>query len=507
MFAFAMKTIVFDLVLALYFVPSLILMIYGLNCYVLLALFLRRRREAEAARRNAQRLVGDPVRRDDLPVVTTQVAIYNEINVAERVIRAVCAMDYPAARHEIQLLDDSTDETRNVVDRVSDEMRRNGHDVRVIRRAKRVGFKGGALAEAVAVARGELVAVFDADFIPPRDFLLSMVPFFLADAKLGFAQARWGHLNRDVSLLTRAQSIGIDGHFVVEQVARGWNRLFMNFNGTAGMWRREAIQSSGGWQWDTLTEDLDLSYRVQFTGWHALYLPDLVVPAELPETVTAFRNQQFRWAKGSFQTLLKLLPLLREARAPFFKKYQAILHIAGYAVHPMMLTLSLLALPVLFITARMSPPSWVYSILALPLVLAIVGPTAMYVVSQAAINKRGLPANLLLMPFMVVVGVGLALSNTRAIAEAIAGHESEFVRTPKRGDREVKRYHARIPWLAIVEFVLGIYCVVTVICYLRAGSLFGVPFLAIYALGYFYVSAHSLADAVAPKRTDPAPST
>jgi cellulose synthase/poly-beta-1,6-N-acetylglucosamine synthase-like glycosyltransferase len=498
-----MKTIIFDLVLALYFVPSLILMVYGLNCYVLLALFLRRRREAQAARRNARQQVGDLAGRTDLPPVTTQIAIYNEINVAERVIRAVCAMDYPAGRHEIQLLDDSTDETRDVVDRVAAEMRDDGHDVHVIRRARRVGFKGGALAEAVAVARGELVAVFDADFIPPRDFLFSMVPFFLADPKLGFAQARWGHLNRDISLLTRAQSIGIDGHFVVEQVARGWNRLFMNFNGTAGMWRREAIQSSGGWQWDTLTEDLDLSYRVQFTGWRALYLPDLVVPAELPETVTAFRNQQFRWAKGSFQTLLKLLPLLREARAPLFKKYQAILHIAGYAVHPMMLALSLLALPILFITAQFSPPTWVYSILSLPLILAIMGPTVMYVVSQAAINKRDLPTNVLLMPFMVVVGVGLALSNTRAIVEAIAGHESEFVRTPKKGDREVKRYHARIPWLAMAEFAIGIYSVVTVICYLRAGSLLVVPFLAIYALGYLYVAMFSLADAFAPGRARP----
>ena len=482
--------------LLIYLIPTIGLMVYGLNCYVMLYLFSRRLREARAARQQIRAEMGDILLRSDLPVVTTQIAIYNEINVAERVIRAVCGMQYPQARHEIQVLDDSTDGTRAVVDRIAAEYQARGYDLHVLRRRVRTGYKGGALAEGLAVARGELLAVFDADFMPPADYLLSMVPFFMRDAQLGFAQARWGHLNRRASLLTRAQSFGIDGHFLVEQIARGWNGLFMNFNGTAGVWRRAAIIAGGGWQWDTLTEDLDLSYRVQFEGWKALYLPDLVVPAELPETAAAFRSQQFRWAKGSFQTLLKLYPRLRREKCSRFKRFQAVIHISGYGVHPLMLALSLLALPMLLLTRHLTSSPWFSAIMALPLVLSILGPSVLYVCAQCAENHRKGLTSIVWMPVLMFVGIGLALSNTRAIFEALQGRASEFVRTPKRGDKEVKRYGGSFATIALAELVLGFYSLYTVYAYMHCNRMGLVPFLMLYAAGYLYMGLLTIWQAV-----------
>ena len=247
-------------------------MLYGLNCYVMVFLFKRGRTSAQEYRRKVRSGSGKEIDHRVLPFVTTQIPIYNEFNVSERVLRAVCRIKYPAGKHEIQVLDDSTDETAQLIDEVVSELQKAGHHIYTIRRKNRVGFKAGALAGGLEQAKGELVAVFDADFVPPENFLMDTVPFFMADKHLGLAQARWGHLNRKRSLLTRAQSIGIDGHFMVEQSARNWSNLFMNFNGTAGIWRKEAIMDGGGWQWDTLTEDMDLSYRAQLKGWKLFLL-------------------------------------------------------------------------------------------------------------------------------------------------------------------------------------------------------------------------------------------
>ncbi len=498
-----MNQFLFVVLIVLYLIPTLGLMVYGLNCYVMLVLFQRRRAAASSARLQIMSEMGDLLARDDLPVVTTQIAIFNERNVAERIIRAVCAMRYPVDKHEIQVLDDSTDDTRAVVDRVSGEMRALGHDIHVLHRRQRTGYKGGALAEGLEVARGELLAVFDADFVPPEDYLISMVPFFLRDPQLGFAQARWGHLNHGSSVLTRAQSIGIDGHFIVEQIARGWNCLFMNFNGTAGIWRRTAIASGGGWQWDTLTEDLDLSYRVQFEGWKGLYLPDLVVPAELPETIAAFRSQQFRWAKGSFQTLLKMLPLLRREKCSWFKKFEAVMHISGYGVHPLMLALSILALPLLLITRHHTLPTWFFGVTALPLALSILGPSVLYVYAQCVVDRREGWKSLFWMPVLMVVGVGLAFSNTRAIIEALRGRQSEFVRTPKRGDKTGRLYAERFSIIALVEIGLGLYGLYTVQVYSQAGRFGAVPFLVLYACGYLYMGILSIWQSVRIERLEP----
>ena len=483
-----------NMVTITYFAAALSLMCYGLNCYLMIALFKRRRKQALGSSRELLSKHEDLLERDHLPPVTTQIPLFNEYNVAERVMRAVALMHYPKARHEIQVLDDSNDETRELVDRVAAELKAEGYDIRVMRREQRTGYKAGALAHGLAQARGELIAVFDADFAPPPEFWQLTIPHFLEDDQLGLVQARWGHLNRRHSLLTRAQSIGIDGHFIVEQGARAWNGLFMNFNGTCGVWRKRAIEAAGGWEWDTLTEDMDLSYRMQLAGWGVRYLPELVVPGEIPEDVNAFKSQQFRWAKGSIQTARKILPRLLRAPVGRFRKLQAFFHLTHYCVHPLMLTLSLLALPVL-VNLDITIGPLVFGLLATCLLLAMTAPSALYLVSQrAAYPDWG--RRILILPALVVVGVGIALSNTRAVAEALAGVESGFIRTPKSGDTEKKRYRIALPWLGLAECGLGLYCAYSLHHYLLQAKYLVGPFLAIYAAGFLYIGALTLAHAL-----------
>lgn len=474
-----------ELISAVYFLAAGGLLLYGLNCYVMVYLFHRKRKAAEIVRHKVISAYENLLIEDDLPIVTTQIPVYNEFNVIDRILHAACHMVYPKGRHEIQVLDDSTDETRDIIDKVAKELLSAGHDIQVIRRENREGFKAGALKVGMERAKGELVAVFDADFVPPKDYLLRTVPFFLADDDLGLVQTRWGHLNRGRSLLTRAQSIGIDGHFMVEQSARNWNGLYMNFNGTAGLWRKSAIIDGGGWQSDTLTEDMDLSYRVQFAGWQTVYLPDVVVPAEIPEDVNAFKSQQFRWAKGSIQTAKKLFPRLLRARVSLFKKIQAVFHLTHYLVHPLMLTLALLALPVL-LTLRITLALPLFTVLAVALGLSMIAPSTLYFVSQRAAYVDWFH-RILFLPVLVAVGVGLALSNSRAVFEAMIGRKSGFVRTPKRGDREIKKYRLRAPWMALFEILLGIYCLWSLTYYMSSEKYLIGPFLAIYAAGFLFV--------------------
>ena len=274
----------------LYAIASIGLFTYGINCYWLLALFLKnKRKEVVRDRRQIRRFYAE-AGMDKLPLVTTQLPVYNETNVIERLIRSVCAMEYPKDRHQIQVLDDSTDGSEKLSASLVKEMQEKGHDIVLIHRTNRKDYKAGALNEGMQVCKGEFIAIFDADFVPPPDYLIRCVPFLCMDEGIGLVQARWGHLNSQESSLTLAQSIGIEGHFVIEQSARSWGRLFMNFNGTAGIWRKTAIESSGGWQGDTLTEDMDLSYRAQLHGWRMKFLYDVVVPAELPSDINAFKS-------------------------------------------------------------------------------------------------------------------------------------------------------------------------------------------------------------------------
>lgn len=491
-----------DLLFAIYIAASAGLLAYGANCYVLVALFLRTR--AAAARANAaiiraaRPLFADP---DSLPFVTTQIPVYNEANVVERALRAAAAIAYPASRHEIQVLDDSTDETRDIVRRVAAELRARGAQIVVLRRRRREGFKAGALAAGLAAARGEYMAIFDADFVPPRHFLRWTLPFFFRDARLGLVQARWGHLNDRESPLTRAQAMGIDGHFMVEQSARTFGGLLMNFNGTAGVWRRRAIESAGGWAHDTLTEDLDLSYRAQLAGWGAHFVADLAVPGELPASVTAFKSQQFRWAKGSIQTARKLLPSILRSRLSPWVKLQAVLHLTHYCVHPLMLTVAVLALPALLKLSRVLSPAWL-AVLVAAMLVAIVAPNSLYLASQRALH-RDWRRRLLWLPALTCVGIGIGVSNARGVLEALAGKRSAFVRTPKRGDRAAKRYRVRgtvQPW---IELALGIYCAASLGVYLAQGKLFIGPFLLLYAAGFLVIGVAGLIETLPPRAAQP----
>lgn len=429
------------------------LALYALHAWGILGVLIR---HCSFARREGLSLEQDGCsalsRLEVWPDVVTQLPLYNEANVAGRVMRAAASMAYPG-RHSIQVLDDSDDETIAVVDAVAEELRGKGSSVQVIRRAERSGFKAGALAHGMICDEAPLLAVFDADFIPPHNFLLRTVPLFYGDPKAGFVQGRWTFLNGNDSILTRAQGVGLDSHFSIEQAARSSHpTMFMNFNGTAGIWRRAAIEEAGGWSAATLTEDLDLSYRVQLKGWRGHYLNDLPVAGELPPTFSAYKSQQFRWAKGSMQTAIRLLPRIFSSGMSPIAKLESFFHLTHYVVHPLLMILILLA-PLLAVAgggdAMPGSAGWI-------LMVAAFAPTVFYAVGQARLHSNWV-IRLANLPTLTLAGMGLAAGNARAIAEAFLGHESAFIRTPKKGDRETRRYRVKFSVPPALELGLGFY--------------------------------------------------
>ncbi|MBU0677520.1 MAG: glycosyltransferase [Verrucomicrobia bacterium] len=474
-----------------YVFPAAMLMLFGANLYVMIIFFLRRRNQACTEKNAIMSAYSERFSEADLPPVVTQIPIYNEYNVAERAIRAAVEMDYPKGRHMVQVLDDSTDETRRVIDRVAEELTRNGHNIQVVRRDSREGFKAGALEHAMSQTEADFFAIFDADFVPPKDFLLRTIPVMMVREDVGLVQARWGHLNRNSSMLTRAQAVGIDGHFAIEQPARAWNSLFMNFNGTAGLWRRQAIEGAGGWEHDTLTEDMDLSYRSQLAGWKPFFLWDLVVPAELPEDINAFKSQQFRWAKGSMQTAIKLLPRVFASDFSVKAKIEAVFHMVHYCIHPLMMWLAIMTLPVLILTDFGDFPPFYRLFFALVL-LSMIAPTILYAVSQSLLYPGGW-SRIKYLPFLTAIGTGIAVSNSRAVWQAIRGKQSDFIRTPKQWDKPVVQYHIRMPLVPVIEIALGIYSFISLSYYLQAQKYMIGPFLLLYACGFTTVGLLSLA--------------
>jgi cellulose synthase/poly-beta-1,6-N-acetylglucosamine synthase-like glycosyltransferase len=410
-------------------------------------------------------------------------------------IDAVCQIDYPRELLEIQVLDDSTDETRSVAEQAVRRNASRGVDIKYLHRTDRTGYKAGALEAGLAVATGEFVAIFDADFIPTADFLTRTVPYF-TDPKVAMVQARWGHINQEYSLLTKIQSILLDGHFVLEHGGRNRAGLFFNFNGTAGIWRRAAITDAGGWQHDTLTEDLDLSYRAQLRGWRFVFLPDLVAPAEVPVEMNSFKSQQHRWAKGSIQTCRKLLPRILRADIPFATKAEAFFHLTANFNYPLMCVLSVLMAPAMVIRYNMG---WYEMILIdVPLFFAATASVAnFYMVCQRELHADWL-TRVKYLPFLMSIGIGLAINNTKAVFEALFNKQSEFARTPKYrievdADEWIgKKYRQSFVVQPMIELALGLYYTATVF-YALANGIYGtLPFLVLFQIGFLYTSLLSI---------------
>jgi len=459
----------------LYLLCIVLLSVYGLNNWVMVLLYLHHRDDP-------QPLPASPAK---WPRVTVQLPIYNEMHIVERLLTAAAALDYPQDRLEIQLLDDSTDETREIATRAVSDLRERGFDVSHVTRSDRTDYKAGALAAGLTSSRGELIAIFDADFVPPTDFLRRVVPHF-ADPAIGCIQTRWGHLNRGYSPLTRAQALGIDGHFVVEQTARSRAGLFLNFNGTAGVWRRECVEDAGGWQGDTLTEDLDLSYRAQLRGWRIVYLPEIVAPAELPVQISALKRQQARWAQGSIETALKLIGPLLRSQQPWDIKLEGVIHLTGYLVHPLMLLTVLLTLPMSF------SRSWVLSVSPWLMIMAT-GPPLLYLVAQ---RDKPWHHRLRLLPLLELLGIGLALNNTWAVMKGALGIRQGFLRTPKFALRETddtwagRRYALSGDPFVWGELLLSVFALVLLITP-GLNPAFA-PWLLLYAGSFGYVAGVSL---------------
>ena len=484
-------TLLQDILVWIHLACALILTIYALHAYGILAVLLRRTQ----ARVGPAPALSDSAT-STWPDVVTQVPLYNEANVAERVLRAVAAMDYPG-RHHIQVLDDSNDETRDIVDRVAAGLRACGYDIAVVRRSDRSGFKAGALAHGLKAITAEYIAVFDADFVPPRDFLLRTIPQFERGLQVGFVQGRWTFLNDKESLLTRAQAVGLDSHFAIEQSARFLHpAMCINFNGTAGVWRRAAIEAGGGWSDATLTEDLDLSYRAQLAGWRGVFLPDLEVPGELPATFAGFKSQQFRWAKGSMQTALRLLPRVWRSKTPLSGKVEASFHMTHYAVHPLLLIVILLT-PLTWL--QPAATSALPGIIGVLLLAAAFAPTVFYGFGQYRLHGDW-RRRLWRLPTLTLAGMGLAVANARAIAEALLGRRSAFIRTPKAGDQQRRSYRVRFPVPPWFELALGVYAAAGAMAAWQAGHFGVAKFGLLCSASLFFIGGGSLRELLAARR-------
>ena len=465
------------MLVVLYFAVLLALSAYGLHRLHLVVLCLRHRRQIERAKQMPH------VAEEDLPRVTIQLPLFNESTVAARLLESTARMDYPADKLEIQVLDDSTDETQALVRAHVDRLRERGIDAVYLHRTNRVGYKAGALDEGLKVAKGELVAIFDADFIPQPSFVRSIVGHF-ADPKIGMVQTRWGHLNREHSVLTKVQALMLDGHHLVENRARYGAGLLFNFSGTGGMWRKNAIHEAGGWQHDTLTEDLDLSYRAQLAGWKFVYREDVVSPSELPEDVSALRAQQYRWAKGTVQTARKLLKRVLASNITLAQRIEALFHLTPHFAYPLMVTLSVLLLPALVLLPATDTLTML--IVDLPLCVATTGSLAAFYMFAEAAQGRSRANVLTRLPMLIALGTGLAPHLSKAVFEGMRHMAGEFIRTPKHGVNK-GRYRARAD-LPLLETGLCLLSFGSTVASIQTGHYFATPFAALFTIGYGYVA-------------------
>jgi len=441
---------------------------------------------------------------EELPLITVQLPLFNELYVVDRLLKAVTAFDYPREKLEIQVLDDSTDETVKVAEAVVAKYAEQGFDIHYIHRTDRTGFKAGALENGNRTAKGELLAIFDADFVPKPDCLRKLVHFF-TDPLVGCAQMRWAHINGNYNLLTRLQTIMLDGHFVVEQTTRNRTGGFFNFNGTAGIWRRQAIEMSGGWQHDTLTEDTDLSFRAQLMGWRFIYLLDEEAPAEIPVEINAFKAQQRRWAKGVMQVGLKLYPRIWRAPLPLRVKLEMFFRLTGNISYPLMIVASFLQFPLLLV--RYNQPFYHLMIFDLPLLFfSSISVVLFYGTAVWYLDDRRTP-RLLHLPLVMALGIGLAFSNARAVLEALLGVKTDFVRTPKYRVEDTadatwkrKKYRRKRGLLPLLELSFAIYFLLAILYSVRLHMWGTIPFLTLFFFGFGYMGLMSLLQTASGKR-------
>ncbi len=462
------------------------LSLYGLHRYAIVYLYLKNKG-------NVPKPQGEFAQ---LPRVTVQLPIFNELYVVERLLEAVAKLDYPRGLLDVQLLDDSTDETRELSAKRVAELKALGLDIVHIHRTDRTGYKAGALENGLQSAKGEYILILDADFVPEPDVLIKTIQYFTND-RIGMIQTRWGHLNRTYSLLTRVQAMFLDGHLLLEQTGRNRSGRFINFNGTAGVWRKSCIVDAGGWQHDTLTEDLDLSYRAQIKGWNFVFLPELVTPAELPMDMNGFKSQQHRWTKGSIQTCKKLLPAVWKAHLPLKIKLEATMHLTSNYAFLLLACICVLMHPS---TGGTSGSYWRTFLLDIPIFITGSLPAVVfYIVSQRELYPRSWWREVLYLPALLALTIGLAVNNAWAVLQAMCGHESEFTRTPKYGTQtkaqnwKKSKYSVAKNILPFIEIGFATYFIYFLIHEITAANWFAVPFLILFAGGFTYVALCSLA--------------
>ncbi len=482
-----------EIILIIYFLALSILFGFGIHGLILLYYY----------RKTQNNKIDEPELPKEVPMVTIQLPLYNEYFVVERLIRSVCNIKYPKEKLEIQVLDDSTDESQELCKSLVEEYKKKGFNIKYIHRTNRSGYKAGALKHGLEIAEGDFVAIFDADFVPNENFLLKTVPYF-SNPQIGMVQTRWEHLNEEYSYLTRAQALALDGHFVLEQQVRNKAGFFINFNGTAGIWRKSAIIDAGNWEPDTLTEDLDLSYRAQLRGWKFVYLNDVTSPAELPADINALKTQQFRWTKGAVETAKKLLPRVLKADIPLKVKLECFVHLTSNIVFPFIIIVALLNVPIVLIKNTVGGFDQFYSFMSV-FVLASISTFLFYMYAQKAIHLDW-RRRLLLFPVFLAGSMGFAVNNTKAVLEALIGKKTGFARTPKEGivgtapKPKVKKYKSnKFSWIVLFEILLALYFVVGVgisVYYLEIAA---IPFQLLFLLGFGTVGYLSLRHAIFSK--------
>ena len=436
---------------------------------------------------------------DDLPLVTVQLPVFNEMHVVERLLTSVSKLDYPREKLQIQLLDDSTDETTEIARMEIEKLQGRGFDAELIHRDDRTGFKAGALENGLDTAKGEYVFILDADFVPNSDVLRKTIHYF-TDDEIGLIQTRWGHLNRNYNLLTRVQAMFLDGHLELEQTARNRSGRFFTFNGTGGIWRKKCIADAGGWEHDTLTEDMDLSYRAQLRNWRFIFLNEVETPAELPVDMDGFKSQQHRWTKGSIQCCKKVLPAIWRSKFPLHVKLEATAHLTSNFAWLLLMVLCFLIFPNTKYQPEMSV--WVKALIHIPIFIFASGSVIFfYLMSQKALNPKGWWKEIIYLPCLLALGIGMSINNARAVMEALFNMQSGFVRTPKYGIEKRKaekspaarksRYKAIRSVTPVVEFLFGVFFLFVLLDALLSGNLVSFIFLLPFPIGFFYTSVSS----------------